>query len=176
MPEASAPSSSATSSPASTSSPRIGVIGLAVMGQNLARNIASKGFPVAVYNRTWARTDELITQFGSDGGFTPAKTLPELVAAIQRPRAIILMVQAGKAVDAVIQDLIPLLEPGDIILDGGNSYFPDTERRFKEVEAAGLRFIGTGISGGEEGALLGPSIMPGGSQEAYKDVEDILTK
>ena len=168
MPEASAPSSS--------SSPRIGVIGLAVMGQNLARNIASKGFPVAVYNRTWARTDELITQFGSDGAFTPAKTLPELVAAIQRPRAIILMVQAGKAVDAVIQDLIPLLEPDDIVIDGGNSYFPDTERRFKAVEAAGLRFIGTGISGGEEGALLGPSIMPGGSRNAYKDVEDILTK
>jgi len=155
---------------------RIGVIGLAVMGQNLARNIASKGFPVAVYNRTWARTDELISQFGSDGAFSAAKTLPELVAALQRPRAIILMVQAGKAVDAVIQDLIPLLEPGDIIIDGGNSYFPDTERRFKEVAAAGLRFIGTGISGGEEGALLGPSIMPGGSLDAYDEVEAVLTK
>jgi 6-phosphogluconate dehydrogenase len=155
---------------------RIGVIGLAVMGQNLARNIARKGFPVAVYNRTYARTEELMSQFASEGAFTPARTLQEFVAAIKRPRAVILMVQAGKAVDAVIQDLIPLLEPGDIIVDGGNSYFPDTERRFKEVEAAGLRFIGTGISGGEEGALLGPSIMPGGSREAYREVEDILTK
>jgi len=155
---------------------RIGVVGLAVMGQNLARNIARKGFPVAVYNRTYARTDELISQFASEGAFTAARTLPELVAAIARPRAIILMVQAGAAVDAVIKDLTPLLEPGDIIIDGGNSYFPDTERRFKEVEAAGLRFIGTGVSGGEEGALLGPSIMPGGSQEAYREVEPILTK
>ncbi|HEU5316324.1 MAG TPA: NADP-dependent phosphogluconate dehydrogenase [Chloroflexota bacterium] len=155
---------------------KIGVIGLAVMGQNLARNIARNGFPTAVYNRTAARTDELISQFGSEGNFTPAKELRQLVASIVRPRAIILMVQAGRAVDAVINDLKPLLEPGDIIIDGGNSYFPDTERRFKEVEAAGLRFIGTGISGGEEGALLGPSIMPGGSREAYEHVKPILTK
>ena len=157
-------------------SARIGVIGLAVMGQNLARNIARNGFPIAVYNRTYARTEELISQFSSEGAFTPAKALPEFVAAIQRPRAIILMVQAGRAVDAVIKDLIPLLDKGDIIIDGGNSYFPDTERRVKEVEAAGLRFMGTGISGGEEGALLGPSIMPGGSRDAYQEVQDVLTK
>jgi 6-phosphogluconate dehydrogenase len=161
---------------AQTGQARIGVIGLAVMGQNLARNIARNGFPVAVYNRTPARTEELMGQFSGEGQFTAAYSLKDLVAAIRRPRAIILMVQAGRAVDAVIGDLLPLLEPGDIIVDGGNSYFPDTERRFKEVEGKGFRFIGTGISGGEEGALLGPSIMPGGSREAYAEVEPILTK
>jgi 6-phosphogluconate dehydrogenase len=155
---------------------RIGVIGLAVMGQNLARNVARKGVPVAVYNRTTARTDELISEFGSEGAFFPGTTLQEFVAQIAKPRAIMLMVQAGRAVDAVIKDLIPLLDKGDIIIDGGNSFFLDTERRFKEVEAAGLRFIGTGVSGGEEGALLGPSIMPGGSREAYAVVEPIFTK
>ena len=155
---------------------RIGVVGLAVMGQNLARNIAHKGFPIAIYNRTTARTDELISEHGSEGAFFPGKSLQEFVQSIAKPRAVMLMVQAGPAVDAVIKDLIPLLDKGDLIIDGGNSFFLDTERRVKEVEAAGLRFIGTGVSGGEEGALLGPSIMPGGSRDAYALVEPIFTK
>ena len=146
------------------------------MGQNLARNIAHKGFPIAVYNRTTARTDELILEHGSEGAFFPGKTLQEFVQSIAKPRAVMLMVQAGPAVVAVIKDLIPLLDKGDLIIDGGNSFFLDTERRVKEVEAAGLRFIGTGVSGGEEGALLGPSIMPGGSRDAYALVEPIFTK
>ena len=155
---------------------RIGVLGLAVMGQNLARNIAHKGFPVAVYNRTTARTDEFERQFGHEGAITAARSIPEFVAAIARPRAIILMVQAGRPVDQVIAELQPHLDPGDIIIDGGNSYFADTQRRAREVEAGGFRFIGTGISGGEEGALLGPSIMPGGNREAYDEIAPILTK
>jgi len=154
---------------------RIGVLGLAVMGQNLARNITHHGFPVAVYNRTTARTDEFAAAYGHEGPITPARTIQEFVAAIARPRAMILMVQAGRAVDQVIAELQPHLDPGDIVVDGGNSYFADTQRRFRDVEAAGFRFIGTGISGGEEGALLGPSIMPGGNRAAYDEIAPILT-
>ncbi len=154
---------------------RIGVLGLAVMGQNLARNIAHHGFPVAVYNRTTARTEEFAAAHGHEGSITPARTIQEFVAAIARPRAIILMVQAGRPVDQVIAELQQHLDPGDIIVDGGNSYFADTQRRFRDVEAAGFRFIGTGISGGEEGALLGPSIMPGGNRAAYDEIAPILT-
>ena len=152
----------------------IGVVGLATMGQNLARNMASKGFPVAVYNRTRARTDELVAEHGGEGTFLPAFSLAELVAALERPRSVLLMVKAGAPVDEQIDALVPLLEPGDLIIDGGNSFFMDTRRRAAALEARGLMFLGTGISGGEEGALHGPSIMPGGRREAYERVRPIF--
>jgi 6-phosphogluconate dehydrogenase len=151
----------------------IGVIGLAVMGQNLARNIASRGYRVAVYNRTATRTEELVAEH-PDPNIVPCYDLPSFVQALKPPRRALLMVQAGAPVDAVIEQLKPLLSPGDIVIDGGNSFFRDTDRRTEELEAAGLQFFGTGISGGEEGALHGPSIMPGGPREAYAAVEPIL--
>lgn len=154
---------------------RIGVTGLAVMGANLARNIARRGTPVAVHNRTAARTREFIEAYGSEGAFTAAETLEEFVAALERPRRIIVMVKAGAPVDGVIEELAPLLDEGDIIIDAGNSHFPDTKRRTEECSARGLRFMGVGVSGGEEGALNGPSIMPGGDPAAYAEVEEILT-
>jgi 6-phosphogluconate dehydrogenase len=152
-----------------------GITGLAVMGQNLARNVASHGIPVAVHNRTAARTRELVERYGNEGPFTPATSIEELVAALRRPRRILIMVKAGAPVDAVIDELVPHLEAGDVLIDGGNSYFEDTRRRERDLRERGLRFIGTGISGGEEGALHGPSIMPGGSREAYESVEHVLT-
>src|SRR4051794_27199831 len=152
----------------------IAVIGLAVMGQNLARHIASRGFQVAVYNRTASRTEELI-EVHPDAGLVPAYDLPSLLKLLKSPRRVMLMVQAGAGVDAVIEQLRPLLDPGDIIIDGGNTYFPDTERRAVALEAEGFQFMGTGVSGGEEGALHGPSIMPGGRREAYAAMEPILT-
>jgi 6-phosphogluconate dehydrogenase len=154
---------------------RFGVMGLAVMGSNLARNVASHGVPVAVYNRTHARTDTFVADHGGEGDFTPTRTIAELVAAIERPRAILVMVKAGSPVDEAIAEITPHLEPGDILIDGGNSFFEDTRRRCQEVEGMGFRYLGTGVSGGEEGALKGPSIMPGGTPEAYAQVEDILT-
>ncbi|GAC1515107.1 MAG: NADP-dependent phosphogluconate dehydrogenase [Chloroflexota bacterium] len=154
---------------------RIGVTGLAVMGANLARNIAHHDVPVAVHNRTQAKTDELIQEHGGEGNFTPASSLPELVDAIQRPRPIIIMVKAGRPVDAVIEEILPHLDEGDILIDGGNSLFTDTQRRVDDLAGKGIRFLGTGISGGEEGALNGPSMMPGGSRDAYGHVESILT-
>ncbi|TWF75721.1 6-phosphogluconate dehydrogenase [Pseudonocardia hierapolitana] len=154
---------------------RIGVTGLAVMGANLARNIARRGTPVAVHNRTAARTREFMEAYGSEGAFTAAETVEEFVAALERPRRIIVMVKAGAPVDAVIEELAPLLDEGDIIIDAGNSHFPDTKRRTEECAARGLRFMGVGVSGGEEGALLGPSIMPGGDPAAYAEVEEVFT-
>ncbi|MGH3585844.1 MAG: NADP-dependent phosphogluconate dehydrogenase [Pseudonocardia sp.] len=154
---------------------RIGVTGLAVMGANLARNIARRGTPVAVHNRTAARTREFMQAYGSEGTFTAAESLEEFVAALERPRRIIVMVKAGAPVDGVIEELAPLLDEGDIIIDAGNSHFPDTRRRTQECAARGLRFMGIGVSGGEEGALLGPSIMPGGDPAAYAEVSEILT-
>jgi 6-phosphogluconate dehydrogenase len=154
---------------------RIGVTGLAVMGANLARNIARRGTPVAVHNRTAARTREFMEAYGSEGAFTAAETVEEFVAALERPRRIVVMVKAGAPVDAVIEELAPLLDEGDIIIDAGNSHFPDTKRRTEECAARGLRFMGVGVSGGEEGALLGPSIMPGGDPAAYAEVEEIFT-
>jgi 6-phosphogluconate dehydrogenase len=153
----------------------IGVTGLAVMGQNLARNIARHGFAVAVHNRSESRTKQLIERYGDEGDFTPATTIEEFVAALDRPRRIVLMVKAGKPVDAVIDELVPLLDKGDILIDGGNSNFQDTRRREAELAGRGLHFIGAGVSGGEEGALLGPSIMPGGPADAYELVAPILT-
>ncbi|TMD09737.1 MAG: NADP-dependent phosphogluconate dehydrogenase [Chloroflexi bacterium] len=155
---------------------QFGVVGLATMGMNLARNIASKGIPVSVYNRTTARTDEVIANHGNEGPISGAHTVEELVSQIARPRSILIMVKAGPPVDETIAHLVRHLDKGDILIDGGNSYFMDTMRRGRELEAKGMRFIGAGISGGEEGALLGPSIMPGGSPDAYQLVEPVLTR
>jgi 6-phosphogluconate dehydrogenase len=152
----------------------IGVIGLAVMGQNLARNMESRGRTVAVYNRSPAKTRELVDGPGKGKRFVPADTLPALVASLSRPRKILIMVQAGKPVDEVIDQLLPLLEKGDLLIDGGNSWFEDTVRRARAVEKEGVLYLGAGVSGGEEGALKGPSIMPGGHRAAYDAVADIL--
>ncbi|MFM7029681.1 MAG: NADP-dependent phosphogluconate dehydrogenase, partial [Micrococcales bacterium] len=152
----------------------IGVVGLAVMGSNLARNLASReGNTVAVYNRSWERTETLITEH-PEAGFIASETIDEFVASLAKPRTAIIMVQAGKGTDAVIAQLSERFEPGDIIVDGGNALFTDTIRREAEVRAKGINFVGAGISGGEEGALKGPSIMPGGSAEAYKTLGPIL--
>ena len=151
----------------------IGVMGLAVMGSNLALNMADKGYKVALFNRTYS-VGEKVMQNTPHENFTLYKTVEDFVQSLERPRKIVIMVKAGKPVDLVIDQLIPLLDEGDIIMDGGNSYFPDTIRRHKTVNEAGLRYLGVGISGGEEGARFGPSIMPGGDKEAYSYVEDIL--
>lgn len=153
-----------------------GVIGLAVMGENLALNVERNGFSVAVYNRTPARTEAFMAERAAGRRFKATYRLEEFVASLSRPRRILAMVKAGKPVDDLIQQLKPLLEPGDILIDGGNSLYTDTERRVAEMEAVGLCFFGMGVSGGEEGALNGPSLMPGGSREAYQALEPILTK
>lgn len=153
-----------------------GVTGLAVMGANLARNVSNHGITVAVHNRSNAKTDEFMAEFGAGGHFVPAHDVAGFVAAIKQPRAILMMVKAGKPVDDVIAELLPHMAPGDILIDGGNSFFADTRRRTKDVEAQGFRYIGAGVSGGEEGALNGPSIMPGGTEEAYRLIEPVLTK
>jgi 6-phosphogluconate dehydrogenase len=152
----------------------IGVVGLAVMGSNLARNLASReGNTVAVFNRTYAKTEELVTEH-PEAGFVATATYEEFAAALQRPRTAIIMVKAGGPTDAVIDSLVEVFEPGDIIVDGGNALFTDTIRREKAVRATGINFVGAGISGGEEGALLGPSIMPGGSDESWVTLGPIL--
>ncbi len=145
----------------------VGLIGLAVMGENLALNIESRGYSIAVFNRTTEKTEALINGRARGRRFFGARTLKEFVDSLEKPRRIILMVKAGAPVDDFINQLIPLLDKGDLIIDGGNSHFPDTIRRSRELAARGLLFIGTGVSGGEEGALKGPSIMPGGQREAY---------
>ncbi len=154
----------------------IGLIGLGVMGQNLALNIARKGYSVSVYNRTASRTEAFIKERVTNEPITPAYDLQTFVQSLQRPRKIILMVQAGSAVDAMIESLTPLLERGDLIIDMGNSHYADTERRLETLATRGLLFLGTGVSGGERGALEGPSIMPGGTPEAYALVEEVLTR
>ena len=152
----------------------IGVVGLAVMGSNLARNLASReGNTVAVYNRSPERTDLLTTEH-PEAGFVASKSIADFAASLTKPRTALIMVQAGKGTDAVIDQLTAAFEPGDIIVDGGNALFTDTIRREKTVRETGINFVGAGISGGEEGALLGPSIMPGGSVEAYKTLGPIL--
>jgi 6-phosphogluconate dehydrogenase len=151
----------------------IGLIGLAVMGQNLVLNLERNGYTVAVYNRTTATMQEFVDAHPGKQ-LVPAATLEALVASLKRPRKILVMVKAGAPVDAVIDGLAPLLEPGDLIMDGGNSYFADTERRTLALEALGLRYLGMGISGGEEGALWGPSIMPGGSAEIWAEIRPIF--
>ena len=152
----------------------IGLIGLAVMGQNLVLNMNDHGYTVAVYNRTTSKVDAFLANEAKGTKVVGTHSLEELVASLKRPRKVMLMVKAGKPVDAIIEQLIPLLEPGDIILDGGNSYYPDSIRRTAYLEEKGLHFIGTGVSGGEEGARFGPSIMPGGSPKAWPFVKDIL--
>ena len=152
----------------------IGLIGLAVMGENLALNIESKGFPISVYNRTAAKMDAFMSGRAKGKKFHGSTNLTDFVASLKRPRKIILLVKAGSAVDELIEQLIPLLEAGDIIIDGGNSHYPDTIRRTKYVESKGLLYVGSGVSGGEEGALKGPSMMPGGSPAAWPHIQPIF--
>ncbi|MEY9964191.1 6-phosphogluconate dehydrogenase [Streptacidiphilus sp. MAP12-16] len=153
---------------------QIGVTGLAVMGRNLARNFARHGYSVALHNRTSSRTRSLVEEFGHEGSFVPTESAEALVAALERPRRIMIMVKAGEATDAVIEEFAPLLEPGDMIVDGGNAHFQDTRRRESALRERGIHFVGTGVSGGEEGALEGPSIMPGGSVESYASLGPML--
>lgn len=155
---------------------QFGVIGLAVMGTNLALNIEDQGFSVAVWNRESARVDEFISEHGESKRFTGTKTLEEFVNALERPRRILMMIKAGEPVDMTIEKLTPLLDAGDILIDGGNSWFKDTQRREKSLREAGLNFVGLGVSGGEEGARLGPSLMPGGSPEAYARLGPVFEK
>ncbi|OCT13585.1 phosphogluconate dehydrogenase (NADP(+)-dependent, decarboxylating) [Paenibacillus pectinilyticus] len=153
---------------------QIGVVGLAVMGKNLAMNIESKGFSVAVYNRSPEKTKELMAEVQGKN-FIGTYSIEEFVQSLETPRKILIMVKAGKPTDDTIDQLLPYLSPGDILIDGGNAFFPDTQRRNKDLQAKGFRFIGAGVSGGEEGALNGPAIMPGGQKDAYELVEPILT-
>jgi len=153
---------------------QVGLIGLAVMGENLALNIESRGYSMAVYNRTTQKTDDFMSGRAKGRKFVGARTIQEFVESLEKPRKIILMVKAGKPVDDFIGQLLPFVEKGDLLIDGGNSYFPDTIRRNKELSAKGLLFIGTGVSGGEEGALKGPSIMPGGQKDAYDLIAPVL--
>ena len=154
----------------------IGLIGLAVMGENLVLNMDSKGFSVAVFNRTTEVTDKFAAGRAKDKKITPTRTIEEFVGALTRPRKAMIMVKAGAPVDAVIQQIAPLLEKGDVIIDGGNSLFTDTQRRGKELEGTGIHFVGMGVSGGEEGALKGPSLMPGGSRESWEIIAPIFRK
>ncbi|WNM28614.1 NADP-dependent phosphogluconate dehydrogenase [Demequina capsici] len=155
---------------------QIGVTGLAVMGRNLARNFARNGFTVAVHNRSPQKMTSLLAEHGDEGDFIGCESLEDFVAALERPRKIVIMVQAGPATDAVIDALVPLLDQGDIVVDAGNAHFPDTRRREAALREIGLHFVGSGVSGGEEGALLGPSIMPGGPAESYTTLGPILEK
>ncbi|MDY5016713.1 MAG: NAD(P)-binding domain-containing protein, partial [Eubacteriales bacterium] len=152
----------------------IGLIGLAVMGENLVMNMESKGFTVAVFNRTTEKVTKFVEGRAKGKNIIGAYSLEELAANLEKPRRVMMMVKAGQAVDDFIEKLLAVLEPGDIIIDGGNSHFPDTIRRCKYVESKGLLYIGTGVSGGEEGALLGPSMMPGGSPAAWPYVKPIF--
>lgn len=154
----------------------IGLIGLAVMGENLVLNMESKGFSVAVFNRTTAVTEKFVATRGQAKNIQPTTTMEEFVGAIQPPRKMMIMIKAGPPVDAVIGELVPLVDPGDVIIDGGNSLFTDTQRRCKELEGRGIHFVGCGVSGGEEGALKGPSLMPGGSRQAWEMIAPIFRK
>ncbi|GAA4642688.1 NADP-dependent phosphogluconate dehydrogenase [Gordonia humi] len=157
-----------------TARAQIGVTGLAVMGSNIARNFARHGYTVALHNRSIAKTDAVIAEHGGDGDFIRTESMEEFVASLERPRRVLIMVQAGAATDSVIENLADLMEPGDIIIDGGNSLYTDTIRREKAMSERGLNFVGAGISGGEEGALNGPSIMPGGPAESYESLGPML--
>ena len=153
---------------------RIGVAGLAVMGENLVLNMASKGFSVSVYNRTTSKVDNFLAGRGKGKSIFGFLTVEEFVNSLERPRKVMMMLKAGSVVDDFIEQLLPFLEEGDIVIDGGNSHYPDTVRRAEQLERQGFLYIGTGVSGGEEGALKGPSIMPGGSVEAWKHLEPIF--
>src|SRR3982751_2756737 len=154
----------------------IGLIGLGVMGENLVLNMESKGFSVAVFNRTTEVTEKFAAGKAKGKNIQPTRTMEEFVGALSRPRKAMIMVKAGAPVDAVIDQLVPLLEPGDIIIDGGNSLWTDTQRREKALKEKGIHFFGVGVSGGEEGALKGPSIMPGGSKEGWQALAPIYQK
>ena len=154
----------------------IGVVGLAVMGENLILNMESKGFTVACYNRTTSKVEDFVNGRAKGKNIIGCMSVEELVGSLAKPRKVMLMVKAGGAVDAFIDQVLPLLDDGDIIIDGGNSHFPDTIRRVEYVQSKGKLYIGTGVSGGEEGALLGPSIMPGGSPAAWESVKPIFQK
>src|ERR1017187_4607003 len=152
----------------------IGLVGLAVMGQNLALNIADHGFQISVFNRTTEKTDKFVAENpGTPGGLVGTRTLQEFVKSLAKPRKMVILVQAGKGTDAVIDGLVPLLEPGDIVIDGGNALWTHTIRREKSLRAKGLRFIGSGVSGGEEGARFGPSLMPGGELAAWQELKPV---
>ncbi|GEP19347.1 NADP-dependent phosphogluconate dehydrogenase [Pediococcus argentinicus] len=155
--------------------PQIGVVGMAVMGKNLALNMESRGYTVAIYNRTAAKTEKVMKDH-AEKNLVPAYTIEDFVKSLETPRRIMMMVQAGKATDAVIAELLPFLDKGDVLIDGGNTFFEDTMRRNKELDDSGINFIGTGVSGGELGALQGPSMMPGGQKEAYDLVAPIFEK
>ena len=157
-------------------SAQFGVVGLAVMGENLALNVERNGFKTAVYNRTWEKTETFLNGRANGKNFVGSKTLQEFVKSLERPRRILLMVKAGAPVDDMIAQIKPYLEPGDILIDGGNSHFPDTDRRVAALAKENLMFFGMGVSGGEEGALWGPSMMPGGDEATWKHLEPILTK
>jgi len=159
-----------------TGTAQIGVTGLAVMGRNLARNFARNGYTVAIHNRSYAKTESLVADHGDEGAFVPSESVEDFVASLARPRKIVVMVKAGGPTDAVIDELVPFLEEGDIVVDAGNAHFPDTIRREAALREKGLHFVGSGVSGGEEGALLGPSIMPGGTKESYESLGPILEK
>ena len=152
----------------------IGLIGLAVMGENLVMNMESKGFTVAVFNRTTSKVDAFVNGRAAGKNIIGCHSLQELVDNLEKPRKVFMMVKAGSAVDSMIDQLLPLLDDGDILIDGGNSHFPDTIRRTEYVESKGKLYIGTGVSGGEEGALKGPSMMPGGSPAAWPHVKPIF--
>src|SRR5215469_10309130 len=152
----------------------IGVTGLAVMGRNLARNLARHGHVVALHNRSPERTRTLVAEHGGEGTFVASESMADFVASLEKPRAIIIMVKAGDATDAVIDELVPLLAEGDIVIDCGNAHFLDTRRREAALREHGLHFVGCGVSGGEEGALNGPSIMPGGSAQSYEKLGPIF--
>src|SRR5256714_509527 len=154
----------------------IGLIGLAVMGENLVLNMESKGFSAAVINRTTAVTEKFVATRGKGKNIIPTATVEELVRALRPPRKVMMMIKAGKPVDQVIAEVAPLLEKGDVFIDGGNSLFTDTQRRFHDLEGKGIHYIGCGVSGGEEGALKGPSLMPGGSREGYEMIAPIFRK
>ncbi len=165
---------SSSESNAAEGTAQIGVTGLAVMGSNVARNFARHGYTVALHNRSVAKTDALLEEHGSDGNFVRTETVAEFLAALEKPRRVLIMVKAGEATDAVIEELADAMEPGDIIIDGGNALYTDTIRREKAMAERDLHFVGAGISGGEEGALNGPSIMPGGPAESYKSLGPLL--
>ena len=154
----------------------IGVTGMAVMGSNLARNLARNGFKVAVHNRSAAKTEKVVKEHGDEGEFFPAESMADFVNALSAPRVAIIMVKAGPATDAVIDELASLMDPGDIIVDCGNSNWRDTVRREAAIRERGLHFVGSGVSGGEEGALNGPSIMPGGTPESYRRLGPMFEK
>jgi len=154
----------------------IGLIGLAVMGENLVLNMESKGFSVAVFNRTAEVTNKFAARRAKGKNIQPTRSIEELLGALTKPRKVMIMIKAGKPVDQVIGELMPFLEKGDVVIDGGNSLFTDTQRRCKDLEGRGIHYVGCGVSGGEEGALKGPSLMPGGAREAWEIIAPIFRK